>query len=199
MAGDKEPWFTGDGTREDPYLRTGHTEVQTTAPITITLDIATLAKHLVPDYDSPYSEDGPEPMGALDGILKHVAALLVKDIRKEYVKATAETATEEVRATVASIVASVMEEGASIGTGYSKTELRPIRELIFDEVQAFVTKQAINGNRRETAMQEMVRTEVAKALKADLSTVLEEQRVIFKAAVQAAAAQQIADAAARRV
>ena len=33
----------------------------------------------------------------------------------------------------------------------------------------------------------------------DLATVLEEQRVIFRAAVQEAAAQQIADAAARRV
>ena len=178
---------------------TDTTEVQTEAPITITLDIASLAKHLVPDYDSDYSEDGPEPMGALDGILKHVAALLVKDIRKEYVKAAAERAVVEVGGAVKDIVAAVMEEGAVIGTGYSKTDVRPIRELIFNEVQAFVTKQVANGNRRETAMQEMVRTEVAKALKADLATVLEEQRVIFKAAVQAAAAQQIADAAARRV
>ena len=184
--------------RKDDSI-TDTTEVQTTAPITITLDIATLAKHLVPDYDSPYSEDGPEPMGALDGILKHVAALLVKDIRKEYVKAAADRAEEEVRSHVHTVVQETLDSGAVIGSGYSKTEVKPIRELIEDEVKAFVNKPGISSGRRETVMQEMVRTEVAKALKADLATVLEEQRVIFRAAVQAAAAQQIADAAARRV
>lgn len=182
---------------------TDTTEVQTTAPITITLDIATLAKHLVPDYDSPYSEDGPEPMGALDGILKHVAALLVTDIRKEYVKAAAERAEKDVRASVGAIVSEVLESGAVVGDGYSKTTVKPLRELIRDEVTDFITKRisidrGVRGG-TTTALQEMVRNEVAAALKADLATVLEEQRVIFKAAVQAAAAQQIADAAARRV
>ena len=94
---------------------TDTTEVQTTAPITITLDIATLAKHLVPDYDSPYSEDGPEPMGALDGILKHVAARLVTDIRKEYVKAAADRAEEEVRSHVHTVVQETLDSGAVIG------------------------------------------------------------------------------------
>lgn len=181
---------------------TDPTEVETTAPITITLDIATLAKHLVPDYDSPYSEDGPEPMGALDGILKHVAALLVKDIRKEYVKAAAERAQEDVKAAVGSIVNDVLNDGATIGDGYSKTTVKPLRELIRDEVTAWTTKQ-VGGDSfsrgRETAMQHLVRTEVDKAIRADLATVLEEQRAIFKAAVQAAATQQVADAAARRV
>lgn len=181
---------------------TDTTEVQTTTPITITLDIATLAKHLVPDYDSPYSEDGPEPMGALDGILKHVAALLVTDIRKEYVKAAADRAEKDVRASVGTIVSEVLESGAVVGDGYSKTTVKPLRELIRGEVVAFTTKKIGDGYGRggqETALQQMVRVEVAKALKDDLATVLEEQRVIFKAAVQEAAAQQIADAAARRV
>jgi hypothetical protein len=178
------------------------TEVQTTAPITITLDISELAHHLVPDYDSPYSEDGPEPMGALDGILKHVAALIAAGIRKEYVKAAAEEARIQVRSRVGAIVQSVIDEGATIGDGYSKTTVKPLRELIRDEVTAWTTKQ-VGGDSfsrgRETAIQHLVRTEVDKAIKADLAQVLEEQRVIFREAVKAAAAQQIADAAARRV
>lgn len=186
---------------ESDPVRSGPTEVKTAVPITITLDISELARHLVPDYDSPYSEDGPEQMGALDGILKHVAALLVKDIRKEYVKAAAQEAGIQVRSRVGAIVEDVLHDGAVVGDGYSKTTVKPLRELIRDEVTEFTTKQINIGSRggRETALQAIVREEVAKALKADLATVLEEQRTIFKAAVQAAAAQQIADAAVRRV
>ena len=126
----------------------------------------------------------------------------MKDIRKEYVKAAADRAEKDVRASVGTIVSEVLESGAVVGDGYSKTTVKPLRELIRGEVVAFTTKKVGDGYGRggqETALQQMVRVEVAKALKGDLATVLEEQRVIFKAAVQAAAAQQIADAAARRV
>lgn len=184
--------------RKDTRM-TEQTEVKTSAPITITLDISELAHHLVPDYDSPYSEDGPEPMGALDGILKHVAALIAAGIRKEYVKAAAEQANDVVKDHVEAIVRQVLDEGASIGQDFSRTKVKPIRQLIFDMVQEFTTKNVGDYSNRETALTKMVRTEVQKALKADLAQVLEEQRVIFREAVKAAAAQQIADAAARRV
>lgn len=177
------------------------TEVQTTAPITITLNLAELAQHLVPDYDDYDPDDGPAPMGALDSILKHVAELLVKDIRQEYVTAAAQEARLEVHRSVEGIVREVLDEGAVVGTGYSKVVVKPLRELIHDEVQAFTRQERSTGSfgKTETALATLVRTEVDKALRADLATVLDEQRAIFKNAVRAAASQQIADAAAKRV
>lgn len=180
---------------------TDQTEVHTEAPVTITLSIEALAKHLVPDYDSEYDETGPAPMGALDGILKHVAALLVRDIKPEYVKAAAEEARLEVHRRVAAIVEDVLAEGAVVGDGYSKTTVKPLRELIKDEVTAWTTKRVGDGYGRggqETALQQVIRTEVDKALKADLATVLDGERETFREAIRSLAAEKIADDAARR-
>lgn len=176
------------------------TEVQTTAPITITLDIAELAHHLVPDYDAPFDEDGPPPTGALDGILKHVAALLVKDIRKQYIEQAAIAARDAVQADVQGIVQAVLDEGGVIGDGYSKKVTPPLREMIRDEVKGWAgTKVGDSFSRPgKTNLSELVRLEVDKALKADLAAVLEEERQRFREAVRTTAAALLADDATRR-
>jgi hypothetical protein len=181
---------------------TDPTEVQTTAPVTITLDIAALAQHLVPDYGAPFDgEDGPPPMGALDGILKHVASLIVKDIRKEYVQAAAVAARDTVQAEVSAIVQAVLDEGGVIGDGYSKKVTPPLREMIRDEVTGWAgTKVGDSFSRhgQRTNLSELVRTEVDKALKADLTAVIEGERQRFREAIRTTAAALLADDAARR-
>jgi hypothetical protein len=150
----------------------------------------------VPDYDAPFDEDGPPPMGALDGILSHVASLLVKDIRKQYVEQAAVAARDTVQAEVSSIVQAVLDEGGVIGDGYSKKVTPPLREMIRDEVTGWAgTKVPRSG---KTNLSELVRTEVDKALKTDLTAVIEEERQRFREAIRTTAAALLADDAARR-
>lgn len=176
------------------------TEVRSTAPITITLNIEELAHHLVPDYDAPYDEDGPPPMGALDGILGHVADRIVADIRKQYVEQAALAARDTVQADVQNIVQAVLDEGGVIGDGYSKKVTPPLREMIRDEVKGWTGKPVGDsyGRGAKTALSELVRTEVDKALKADLAAILEEERQRFREAVRTTAAALLADDATRR-
>jgi hypothetical protein len=183
-------------------------DIQATAPITITLDVATLARHLVPDYDGEPTgrwedDEGPPPMGALDGILRHVADLLATDIRKEYVKAAAQHAADSVREHVETIVQGVLDEGGVIGDGYSAKRTKPLRELIRDEVKGVLANPLSTGQRygrdgREPFIQKAVKDEVTKALKADLAAILEEERARFREAVRTTAAALLADDATRR-
>lgn len=173
---------------------------ETEAPVTITLDIAQFAAHLVPGYSSFDDEGSPEP--ALGNVLASVTREIVKNIRAEVVEKAISDARNEIAAVVREIVEKTLEEGGVVGDGWTKKTTPPLRELIKQELDTYISKPVGDGygrGGRETAMQLLVRQEVTKALDADLKSLLEEERERFRAAVRQQAATILAsDALGRR-
>lgn len=170
--------------------------VHTEAPVIITLSIADLARHLVPGYDSEYQETVGVP--ALDALLKAVAQMIAKDIRKSLVDKASLEAEAQVRSEVERIVVDTLTGAVAVTDPYGRSQPgRTIQDTIADEVKKWSGIKDSYGN-RETNMAKFIRETVDRAMKEELKAVLDEERQRFREAVRQIAAATLADDAAKR-
>lgn len=168
-------------------------------PVTVEVDVDALLTASLPEgYDPEHDEviyGGP----VIAEVVKQTATLLAEKcatvIAEEAVRVTA----GQVAVQVGAIVRETLEEGVTIGSGYSKTVVKPLRELIKDEIDAWLTKgsrDSFSGH-KPSPLTELIKKEVDTAMAADLRQSIAEAKATAQAAVKAKAAEIVAAAVVR--
>ena len=167
-------------------------------PITIQLDPRDLLRVSLPaGYDHENDEVIMGESLAAD-LIARAATVLAEAARKEIAEAAGKAAQEQVAREVGEIVARTLKEGVVIGDGYSKTVVKPLRELIKDEVDAWLTKgRADRFDSKGSPLQELLKKEVDAAMTADLRQSIAEAKATAQAAVKAKASEIVAAAVVR--
>ena len=177
------------------------TNIQTEAPITISLDVAELVRHLRGTYGAYRGgDDMEEPESAIDPLVSVAVDRLVTDLRKEIASEVAAAAKAEIAGQVRQIVADTLaaeyEASDEFGRSRGRTSLR---EQIAKEISAWADKRtSTDYNRSETQMTKFIRENVAREMAADLKAVVEENREVLKSHMRNVAAALLAAEAARR-
>lgn len=168
-------------------------------PVTVEVDVDALLTASLPEgYDPEHDEvvyGGP----VIAEVVKQAAALLAEKGAQAIREEAARVAIAQVGAQVGKIVAQTLEDGVVIGDGYSKTKVKPLRELIKDEIDAWLTKgsrDSFSGH-KPSPLTELIKKEVDAALTADMRESIAEAKVKAREAVKAKAAEIVAAAVVR--
>lgn len=175
-------------------------EIPTTVPVTVNVDFGALLSQGMPEaYDHENDEviyGGPLYAALVAQAATHIA----ETCRKDIAEAAAEAAQKQVALEVGKIVAQTLEEGVTIGDGYSRTKVKPLKELIKDEVDEWVkggSKAESWDSRKKNPLHELIRKEVDAAMTTDLRGSIAEAKATAQAAVKAKAAEIVAAAVVR--
>lgn len=175
-----------------------------THPIHVDLTID-LDRYLagVTRYDrdgEPYAS-GPTTLEAvvLDAVVAQIIHVFVdnRDLSQPLRERVAKVRDEVIREAVQPLVVEALESALQPTSRYGEPAGDPttLRSVIVAEAQSYLTKaqHARYGDEAVTPVKQMIREEVAKAVKADLKEALEQARAEVSAAVQAEAAVLLAE------
>lgn len=169
-------------------------------PVTVEVDVDALLTSSLPEGYDPENDEVIYGGPVIAEVVKQAAALMAQKcagvIAEEAVRVCAKQVADE----VSMIVRDTLDAGVTIGTGYSKTVVKPLRELIKDEVDEWVkggSKTESWDSRKKNPLHELIRKEVDQAMVADVRQSITEAKEIAKAAVKAKAAEIVAAAVVR--
>jgi len=168
-------------------------------PVTVEVDVdALLASSMPEGYDPEHDEviyGGP----VIAEVVKQAAALMAEKAAPIIAEEAVRVCAKQVADQIGQIVTDTLEEGAVIGDGYSKTKIKPLRELIKDEIDAWLVKGTPDGwgGRKGSPLQELIKKEVDAAMTTDLRGSIAEAKATAQAAVKAKAAEIVAAAVVR--
>lgn len=151
--------------------------------------------HRVHDPEDGYYQ---APMTLGDAVAKEIAEDLKKD--KDYpglARRVKEIRDEEIRALIRPTIEAAIQAPIQKTNTYGEPtgQTTSLTELIVHEAQKYLTTPADQYNRdRGTVLQKMVREEIGAAFKRELAAVIADEKAKVVAAVQAQAAELIAEA-----
>ena len=178
------------------------TTIKTEAPITISLDVAELVRHLRGTYGGYRGgDDEQEPEQALDPIVSVAVDRLIAELRKEIKDTVVKAASEQINTQVRDIVAATLAEPYQPVNEYGRSVGRrtSLSEQIEAKVSDWISGTPVIGYQQGASpMQKLVAAEVDAALKKDLAAVAAEARAAVIARTREVAAGLLADEVTKR-
>jgi hypothetical protein len=170
----------------------------TTIPVTVQVDFDAMLRQGLPEgYDHENDEvilGGP----LYAALVAQAATIIAESARKSVAAAAAAAVQQTVEREVAAIVSKTLEEGAVISDGYRQKQVKPMRELIKSEVDAWLTKSPRDPyDRKGSPLAELIKKEVDSALATQMREEIAAAKESVREAVKKAAADQIAKAVVR--
>lgn len=169
-----------------------------TVPVTVEVDLNAILASAQPEgYD--YDNDEVILGGPLyRDLVTQTAAKLAETAKQKVCEEAAMLAQRNVGTQVGQIVRDTLDEGTVIGDGYRKTEVKPLRDLIRDEVQAWIARPQNTGyDRKGSPLVELIKKEVNQAMAVAMRDEIAKAKEDVREAVKKAAAEQIAKAVVR--
>lgn len=167
-----------------------------TVPVTIEIDVDAIlnaSRFIGTDFEDEPQFDSP----LIAQIVAAAADKLAEAGRAAVVEVTTAAVQPRVEAEVRQIVERVLDEGVVTGTGYSRTVVKPLRELVEDDVKAWLSKDTGQFGRNESPLRALIKKEVDAAMATTMREEIAAAKESVRAAVKAAAADQIAKAVVR--
>jgi hypothetical protein len=162
------------------------------------VDLSTvIGEHRV--YHAEYDETESQPLTIADAIVTELTGRIVKtDAYPSLQRQVAAARIEIIHAAIEPMVQAAILSGVQATNNYGDPVGKPttLKALIIDEVKAYLTKTTGDTyrNTSSTVIKDFVKSEVEKAIKAELSGVIAQEKEKVVAAVRAQAATIIADA-----
>lgn len=150
------------------------------------------------DLNTPVvNVESDEPVTLADVIADRAVRSLVYEDGRDLRRRITEIRDEEIRAAALPMVTAAIEAGIQQTNRWGEPDGQPtsLRELILKEAKDLISRPADNYDRKKgTVLEKVVREAVDRTIRAELGAVLAEEKAKVVAAVQAQAAELIAEA-----